>query len=84
MNRENKFFDNTLIRKVCDCSFNTSFGFLYVEKKFKWGKVAKLAQNGLSMKSEVSKILLFLNNKIKKSRKQRSICDAKTEEKPGK
>ncbi|CBY38476.1 unnamed protein product [Oikopleura dioica] len=62
MNRENKFFDNTLIRKVCDCSFNTSFGFLYVEKKFKWGKVAKLAQNGLSMKSE-SETAIYLRCK---------------------
>jgi len=62
MNRENKFFDNTLIRKVCDCSFNTSFGFLYVEKKFKWGKVAKLAQSGLSMKSE-SETAIYLRCK---------------------
>jgi hypothetical protein len=60
MNRDNKFFDNTLIRKVCDCSFDTSFGFLYVEKKFKWGKVAKLAQSGLSMKSEVNSVSFLL------------------------
>ena len=67
MNRENKFFDNTLIRKVCDCSFNTSFGFLYVEKKFKWGKVAKLAQSGLSMKSEVNICFTFSYLNFQKS-----------------
>ena len=67
MNKDNKFFDNTLIRKVCDCSFNTSFGFLYVEKKFKWGKVAKLAQNGLSMKSEVTIHFHFFLKKSQKS-----------------
>ena len=83
MNKDNKFFDNTLIRKVCDCSFNTSFGFLYVEKKFKWGKVAKLAQNGLSMKSEVT-IYFHFFLKIPKSRRQRFISAAKMEDRKGK
>jgi len=75
MNRDNKFFDNTLIRKVCDCSFNTSFGFLYVEKKFKWGKVAKLAQNGLSMKSpSETAIYLRCKNGGKKDQVSMKVC----------
>ncbi|CAG5080479.1 Oidioi.mRNA.OKI2018_I69.PAR.g9608.t1.cds [Oikopleura dioica] len=67
-NKDNQIFDNTLIRKVCDCSFNTSFGFLYNEKKFKWAKVSKLAQMGLSMKSE-SETAIYLRCKHGGSKK---------------